>query len=65
MQITNNQLKALLNTELSMSMINFVDVLIAVEALCARWQVPTSQANEVIPMVLETRFTEAQRFIRV
>ena len=63
--MTNEQLKTLISAEIGMGMINFVDVLCAVEALCARWRVPSNQANEVIPMVLETRFTEDQLFIRV
>lgn len=64
MQITNTQLKALLNAELSMTTINFVDVLCALEVLCARWRVPSHQQVEVIPMVLAERFTEDQLFIR-
>jgi hypothetical protein len=64
MQITNNQLKAILNAELGMSTINFVDVLCALEVLCARFKVPYQQANEVIPMVLAERFTEDQLFIK-
>ena len=64
MQITNNQLKALLSTELSMGMVNFVDVLCTLEVLCARFKVPFNQANEVIPLVLAERFTEDQLFIK-
>ena len=64
MQITNGQLKALLNAELSMTMVNFVDVLCALEVLCARWRVPVNQQVEVIPMVLAERFTEDQLFIK-
>jgi hypothetical protein len=65
MQITNNQLKALLSTELSMGMVNFVDVLCVLEVICARWRVPANQQAAVIPMVLAERFTEDQLFIRV
>ena len=64
MQITNGQLKALLSAELSMGMVNFVDVLCALEVLCARFKVPFNQANEVIPLVLAERFTEDQLFIK-
>jgi hypothetical protein len=64
MQITNNQLKALLSAELSMGMVNFVDVLCTLEVLCARFKVPFNQANEVIPLVLAERFTEDQLFIK-
>lgn len=64
MQITNTQLKALLNAELSPFTINFVDVLCTLEVLCARFKVPHQQANEVIPMVLAERFTEDQLFIK-
>jgi hypothetical protein len=63
--MTNEQLRNILNAELSMVPLNFVDVLCAIEVLCARWRVPTPQANEVIPMVLADRFTEDQLFIRV
>lgn len=62
--MTNEQLKTLISAEIGMGMINFVDVICAIEVLCARWRVPFDQANEVIPMVLETRFTEDQLFIR-
>ena len=51
MQITNNQLKALLNAELSMSMVNFVDVLCVLEVICARWRVPANQQAAVISMM--------------
>ena len=61
---TNEQIKALLNTELGMGMVNFVDVLCMLEVLCARFKVPYQQANEVIPMVLAERFTEDQLFIK-
>ena len=64
MQITNERLKALLSAELSMVPVNFVDVLCAIEVLCAKWRVPYHQANEVIPMVLADRFTEDQLFIK-
>jgi hypothetical protein len=64
MQITNGQLKALLSAELSMGMVNFVDVLCALEVLCARWRVPANQQVEVIPLVLSERFTEDQLFIK-
>lgn len=64
MQITNSQLKALLNAELSPFTINFVDVLCTLEVLCARLKVSTTQANEVIPMILAERFTEDQLFIK-
>lgn len=62
--MTNEQLKTLLSTELNMVPVNFVDVLCAIEVLCAKWRVPFQQANEVIPMVLATRFTEDQLFIK-
>ena len=65
MQISNEQLKTLLTAELSMVPVNFVDVLCAIEVLCAKWRVPAPQANEVIPQVLATRFTEDQLFIHV
>jgi len=61
---TNEQIKALLSTELGMGMVNFVDVLCALEVLCAKFKVPHQQANEVIPMVLAERFTEDQLFIK-
>ena len=64
MQITNERLKALLSAELSMVPVNFVDVLCAIEVLCAKWRVPYYQANEVIPMVLADRFTEDELFIK-
>lgn len=63
--MTNEQLKTLISAEIGMGMINFVDVLCAIEVLCAKWRVPTPQANEVIPQVLATRFTADQLFIRV
>ena len=62
--MTNEQLKNILGTELSMVPVNFVDVLCALEVLCAKWRVPYHQANEVIPMVLADRFTEDQLFIK-
>ena len=61
---TNEQIKALLSTELGMGMVNFVDVLCTLEVLCARFKVPFNQANEVIPMILSERFTEDQLFIK-
>ena len=61
---TNEQIKALLNAELSPYMVNFVDVICTLEALCARFKVPSSQAVEVIPMVLADRFPEDQLFIK-
>jgi len=61
---TNEQIKALLAAELSPFTVNFVDVICALEVLCARLKVPTNQANEVIPMVLAERFTEDQLFIK-
>jgi hypothetical protein len=61
---TNEQIKALLNTELGMGMVSFVDVLCTLEVLCARFKVPYQQANEVIPMVLAERFTDDQLFIK-
>lgn len=64
MQITNNQLKALLNAELSTTASSFVQVLCTLESLCARWRVPPVQQVEVIPMVLAERFTEDQLFIK-
>ena len=62
---TNEQIKALLSTELGMGMVNFVDVLCVLEVICARWRVPANQQAAVIPMVLAERFTEDQLFIRV
>ena len=62
--MTNEQLKTLLSSEISMVPVNFVEVLCAIEVLCAKWRVPTPQANEVIPQVLATRFTEDQLFIK-
>jgi hypothetical protein len=64
MQISNEQLKTLLTAEISMVPVNFVDVLCAIEVLCAKWRVPFQQANEVIPQVLATRFTEDQLYIK-
>ncbi len=61
---TNDQIKALLTAELSPFTVSFVDVLCTLEVLCARFKVPTTQANEVIPMVLAERFTEDQLFIK-
>ena len=61
---TNEQIKALLSTELSMGLVNFVDVLCTLEVLCAKFKVPYQQANEVIPLVLSERFTEDQLFIK-
>ena len=61
---TNDQIKSLLNAELSPYMVNFVDVLCTLEVLCARFKVPFNQANEVIPLVLAERFTEDQLFIK-
>ena len=62
--MTNEQLKTLISAEIGMGMINFVDVICAIEVLWARWRVPFDQANEVIPMVRETLFTEDQLFLR-
>jgi len=62
--MNNEQLKTLLNAELSMVPVNFVDVLCALEVLCAKWRIPFNQANEVIPLVLSERFTEDQLFIK-
>ena len=61
---TNEQIKALLSTELGMGMVNFVDVLCALEVLCAKFKVPYQQANEVIPMVLAGRLPEDQLYIK-
>jgi len=62
--MTNEQLKTLISAEIGMGMISFVDVLCAIEVLCAKWRIPFNQANEVIPMVLAERFTEDQLFIK-
>jgi len=62
--MTNEQLKNILNAELGMTPISFSQVLCAVEVLCAKWRVPFQQANEVIPLVLATRFTEDELFIK-
>ena len=61
---TNEQIKALLNAELGGSITHFVDVICTLEALCARFKVPSHQAVEVIPMVLADRFPEDQLFIK-
>ena len=62
--MTNEQLKAALDRELDFVPVNFVQILCALEVLCAKLKVPHQQANEVIPMVLATRFTEDQLFIK-
>jgi hypothetical protein len=61
---TNEQIKALLSTELSMGLVNFVDVLCTLEVLCAKFKVSYQQANEVIPLVLSERFTDDQLFVK-
>lgn len=63
--MTNEQLKVALDRELDFVPVNFVQILCAIEVLCAKWRVPAPQANEVIPQVLATRFTEDQLFIHV
>ena len=62
--MTNEQLKAALDRELDLVPVNFVQILCALEVLCAKFKVPWQQANEVIPQVLATRLPEDQLYIK-
>jgi|APGre2960657373_1045057.scaffolds.fasta_scaffold70458_2 hypothetical protein len=62
--MTNEQLKVALDRELDLVPVNFVQILCALEVLCAKFKVPYQQANEVIPMVLAGRLPEDQLYIK-
>ena len=62
--MTNEQLKVALDRELDLVPVNFVQILCALEVLCAKFKVPDQQANEVIPMVLAGRLPEDQLYIK-
>ena len=62
--MTNEQLKVALDRELDFVPVNFVQILCALEVLCAKFKVPWQQANEVIPQVLATRLPEDQLYIK-
>ena len=62
--MTNEQLKAALDRELDLVPVNFVQILCALEVLCAKFKVPWQQAKEVIPQVLATRLPEDQLYIK-
>jgi hypothetical protein len=62
--MTNEQLKVALDRELDFVPVNFVQILCALEVLCAKFKVPYQQANEVIPMVLAGRLPEDQLYIK-
>ena len=62
--MTNEQLKVALDRELDFVPVNFVQILCALEVLCAKLKVPHQQANEVIPQVLSGRLPEDQLYIR-
>ena len=62
--MTNEQLKVALDRELDLVPVNFVQILCALEVLCAKFKVPWQQANEVIPQVLATRLPEDQLYIK-
>lgn len=62
--MTNEQLKVALDRELDLVPVNFVQILCALEVLCAKFKVPWHQADEVIPRVLAERLPEDQLYIK-